>query len=516
VRGTARAARGTRVRRRQLRSFPSHHYLAMSYDNSYPAGRARSPYYRASSEITVIFSGVVRACIVDYVGSVDIITQLPKPTTAADRRSVRAAYQTCFTWMTRPRDSQELLALSQAQCKCGPRGSIVSSHRAGLKFIKQSSHKPFFILAGLILRLSFAGLAANPQGAVLQETQQRVHRLRYRQTWPRTWQDMLPHGPQDTVCMLIKLFDLEPPLVLCSTIMQTIEVIARSCHPLVLPGIIASPTSLIAGVVASIDECQRILEQQNAAESPNPHRIFDIQVCLDRVPNLLLGLFKFCHWAQRRAFHRGGASDLIMAYNRAESISHALVARHSHVSPDVASNVHSTLSQFGALDACVYDDCPDTWNDINQNARKRHNEAIIKPPSPEWNCWLQLRLLFHYFEVWQQCAAPGCFATVVDGPLWRCAGCLRVTYCSRGCQRRAWGNNIPHRLACNVLVKLQEGLDIPHRRVMISNSDRMLPPDWTVWHPLALTALNHFTELMEYNMQAFGEFAAARDHLSVD
>jgi queuine/archaeosine tRNA-ribosyltransferase len=119
---------------------------AMSYHS-----RARSAYFRASSQVAVIFSGTDQACIMDRIGSLDIMTQMPKPTTtAADRRSTRGALQTCFKWMTRPRDSKELLELSQAQCTCDSGASLRLSHQVGLEFMDRSGpslRKPFFVLA---------------------------------------------------------------------------------------------------------------------------------------------------------------------------------------------------------------------------------------------------------------------------------------------------------------------------------------------------------------------------------
>jgi hypothetical protein len=148
----------------------------------------------------------------------------------------------------------------------------------------------------------------------------------------------------------------------------------------------------------------------------------------------------------------------------------------------------------------MYNDCPEARDlDINIEAASLFDKATKAFRTPETVVWERLIRLFHYLESLQQCAAPGCSTTVVDGPLWQCAGCRWVTYCSRRCQKRAWWHSIPHRSICGVISQLQTDLGIPHRNV---GATPLQQPPHSTWQPSALAVLEHFTKLTEHNMVA--------------
>jgi hypothetical protein len=158
------------------------------------------------------------------------------------------------------------------------------------------------------------------------------------------------------------------------------------------------------------------------------------------------------------------------------------------------------VSAFGNRGGDMYNDCPEARDlDINIEAASLFDKATKAFRTPETVVWERLIRLFHYLESLQQCAAPGCSTTVVDGPLWQCAGCRWVTYCSRRCQKRAWWHSIPHRSICGVISQLQTDLGIPHRNV---GATPLQQPPHSTWQPSALAVLEHFTKLTEHNMVA--------------
>jgi hypothetical protein len=477
---------------------PSRHYFVMLHRS-----RARTAYSRASGEAIAIFSGSVESCIIDYIGC---IAQMPKVTTAADRRSQRRTFRTCFTWLTRPRDSQELLELSQAKCTCDSEASLGSSHQAGLEVIEQfgpSFRKPFFVLAEYILLLFCASLEAKPvvEG---QDSRQRVHRLFNRQTWPGTWQEMLPHGPKDTMLALLSLIDTNPPTRLQYSIMTAIGRIIRNCHPLVVPVLISSHGTVVYGIMESISECQQILMEQTRSDTPDVEALIGMQNCLASIADFLQGLFRFSHETQRTIFHaKGGGQSLLNAYIDAALLCRTLAEKnHFPLSESVIAQSSHVLEKFGSLGGKIYDDCPDS--------RKKETDAALvelfdknstRHFTLEVRTWLRLLQLFQHLEVRQQCAAPGCLYTLANGPLWQCAGCVRVTYCSRACQKRAWRHDIPHRSVCSVLAELQKKLQLPYHNVLFDAPEEVTRlPYSDAWLPLANTALDHFVRLVAHNM----------------
>jgi hypothetical protein len=473
--------------------------IAITVDMSYQS-TSRGVYFRASSQATAIFSSAVRACIIDYMGSIGIVAQMPEPTTARDRRSVREAYQTCFAWLTRPRDSQELLQLSQAQCTCNSGALLALSHQAGLKIIELfggPSWQLFFVLADYILALFLVRLDANPMTED-QETRQRVHHMLHRRTWPGTWQEMLPHGPKDTMFALLRLFDTNPPIRLRYSTITVIGRIARYCHPLVVPIFIHSSGMMVSSIMVSISQSQQILIEQLGSESPDVKVLVGTQNCLTSIAVFLLGLFKFSHETQRTIFHVEVGSYLLNAYSDAALLCQTLAENNRFLlSESVIARNSEILGKFGLLGGFIYHDWP--------NSRKQDIDAVLvelfdknssRHLALKGRTWLRLLQLFQHLEVRQQCAAPGCLYTLVDGPLWRCAGCVRVVYCSRACQKRAWRHDIPHRSVCSVLARLQKELQLPHDNVYPEE-----PRASVAWLPLANATLDYFVRLVVYNMK---------------
>jgi hypothetical protein len=434
--------------------------------------------------------------------SLGFMSQLKRPGTA-DRKSMRSAQDACFTWLTRPRSSQELLGLVQAQCACGPAATGTFRHHTGLEVMARlnrsgyTSGKPFFLLAQQILLLfcsSAIQVLTREDG-----TQQRFYRLHPHRNWPGTWQEMLPHGPKDTTFALIALLDMGPPPRQRWAIMKAMERIVRHCHFLVLPILLSFPAPLIEGIVTSVNSCQHDLEQQ--ADLEDLSFLTDIQDCLLSIKDFLVVLFKVAHEAQRRTIHTAGGHVLLTAYSDAVSMCQLLATGRTSVVSDTANSSRAVL-MFGSLGGWMYHDCPDTRNlEINIEAAGLFDKAATVLSTVESDVWKRLCILFHYLERWQQCAAPGCSATEVDAPLWRCTGCHRVRYCSRGCQKQAWRHSIPHRNICGVISQLQTDLELTYRNAIIKvASCPSQPRHFIEWQPSAVAILDHFTQLTEHNM----------------
>jgi hypothetical protein len=476
--------------------------------------RAQNAYFRASVQVDAIFSGAVEACIMDQIGSMDIINQMPKPTTAGDRRSIRRAYQTCFTWLARPRDSQKLLELSQAQCVCGSGASLGSSHQTGLEVMKRlrsPSLKPFFVLAEQILRLFCSNLDTKPRIGG-RETHRRLHRLLHSQNWPGTWQEMVPHGSKDTLLTLHSLLVIDSPTTLRYWTMIAIGRIVWNCHALVIPVFICSPSIMVYGIAKSVRECQQILVEQISSGTPDFEVLCDVQSCLASIAEFFHGLFGFSHETQRAIFHAEGGDPLLNVYIDGVLLCRMLTEmNHFPSSQPFIAQSSCILDKFVFLGSWIYDDWPDSRKKDTEAALvELFDKQSIRHFPPKTDTFFRLLRLLHYLDVRQQCAAPGCSYTLVNGPLWQCAGCIRVTYCSRACQKRAWRHDIPHRSVCSVLAELQKELQLPHHDVYHFDVPGELVN--SSWPPLANIALDHFARLVKYNMELLGELAITRNH----
>jgi hypothetical protein len=244
------------------RQTPNSSFPLATISNMSHQSTAESVHRRTLEDVSALFSSTTQPCIIDQIGCIAILHQIVRG--AGTRGSMRSAHDACFTWLTRPRSGQELLELVQSQCTCGPIATGMSRHELGLAAMSDRAgntpSEPFFLLAEFIL--IFFSVAAGSDLTIAEETRQRVHRLHHRRNWPGTWQEMLPHGPRDTIFALIALLDIQPPIKHRCMIMKVIEKIVRNSHPLVLPVLFNSPATLIHGIVTSVDACQHDLEHQ--------------------------------------------------------------------------------------------------------------------------------------------------------------------------------------------------------------------------------------------------------------
>jgi hypothetical protein len=334
---------------------------------------AESIHHRTLEDVIPLFSSTTQPCIIDQIGCIVIFHQIVRDVGAhgaGTRGSMRSAHDACFTWLTRPRSGQELLELGQSQCTCGPMATGMSRHQVGLAVMSDRAGntplEPFFLLAEFILL--FFSVAAGSDLTIAEETRQRVQRLHHRRNWPGTWQEMLPHGPRDTIFALIALLDIQPPIKHRCMSMKVIEKIVRNCHPLVLRVLFNSPATLIHGIVTSVDACQHDLEHQ--ADLGDPSLLAEAEDCLCTITNLFIVLFKFAHEVQRRTFHTIGGYALLTAYSRAVSICQLLATR------GLGDQSSRMVSAFGNRGGDMYNDCSDARDlDINIEAARLFDKA---------------------------------------------------------------------------------------------------------------------------------------------
>jgi hypothetical protein len=157
-----------------------------------------------------------------------------------------------------------------------------------------------------------------------------------------------------------------------------------------------------------------------------------------------------------------------------------------------------------SLGSQLYDDCPSVRNaNIPEWIRRRFLATAIcnrRDVPSSIHVWQRVVLAMHNLEVRQRCTAPGCIKTRADGRLRVCAQCQRVPYCSRACQKAAWGHAIAHRDVCKSIAVLCNVYAIPKLDVY-----NYRPPngagDTARYESIGLQMLDHFVLLTKFNME---------------
>jgi hypothetical protein len=139
-------------------------------------------------------------------------------------------------------------------------------------------------------------------------------------------------------------------------------------------------------------------------------------------------------------------------------------------SAELADQIQETVVMLG--DA-LYHDCPEVIQmSISPEASYRSRQTAVtvynfRSTRDTSTTWVHLALLMHHVETRQRCAAPVCIFTRMEGSLQRCAGCRRVPYCSRICQKRAWTHaSLPHRSLRALLREVCAHSEIPEYDVI--------------------------------------------------
>jgi hypothetical protein len=438
---------------------------------------------------------------------------------ASSRRAARDIMSSCFAWATRPRTGIEIEALLDMDCTC----SSATTMRARLheqirqtvtkrKMNSDRGHRPFFYLLDSFLK---------PVGSFIptaEDLYQRRTRIERRAEWPRSMRDLMPHGSEDTTRALISLLNLEPDPVGRRSIMSTIAVLINLYRSLVIPIIVTSRTFVMRGIINTIDA------DYHAAHSKGSNIKGEDMVSIMRSQNALIRLLSalvmhFPDNTERRTYRAQAPLDLLRAYSRASMLMMELQenARRHHLalleSNDISTGRFAALVENWTLMAgFLLDDCPEAESILPELVLGDHyrRAGFLTGTDP-------IHMLYRYQfsqvvsiqELNQQCSAPGCFVNVWTGSLRRCAGCERVVYCSRACQKAAWRGRIPHRTVCKTIAALSQKLSIPKRGIHEIRDLTISSSEWPSIEANVHAIINHFDELTTLRLANAGKHLCA-------
>ncbi|KAK0432635.1 hypothetical protein EV421DRAFT_2000409 [Armillaria borealis] len=100
------------------------------------------------------------------------------------------------------------------------------------------------------------------------------------------------------------------------------------------------------------------------------------------------------------------------------------------------------------------------------------SRALCKEHEKENHFWMAYRLI-RQVTVSDRCHSPGCLETFTNAgrKFQFCSGCLRVPYCSKKCQVRAWKlDKAPHKIICPLVREFSDQTRLPYKF-----SDKQLP-----------------------------------------
>ncbi|GJE98870.1 zinc finger MYND domain-containing protein [Phanerochaete sordida] len=284
----------------------------------------------------------------------------------------------------------------------------------------------------------------------VERNQQRAERRGKSVPWPRSPRDVLPYGAEASIAALAVWIEFSVPnSIWLGLFASIIELFKKE---VVLP-IISSPT--LPGKFVGIAEIPFFMLRGDIPSTAGPEEIVRQ---MKRGAVLYKMLVNFFDKAECRIlFERGNAQfasdssdrNLLSVCRDALAILPILaeiVPPYSEAALDIQHCTQDyTLTGVGLI----------SYLDLPADAAKYGAEIAaaadklreMERNSPEYTAYVA------FMRLWtaERCWAPGCRATFAGAgrAFPACAGCARVTYCSKACQASAWKHpDAPHRAVC--------------------------------------------------------------------
>jgi hypothetical protein len=384
-------------------------------------------------------SSKMHGCALEVLGALTILNSLPMDSGVQTQKDT--ALELINRWLSFRRTSQQINSFLSKKCSCSSSLSGFEIHRIGAsRRDVRGSTKP---TPGELVLGYAAQMICNPQKELSGRARYQIHRLSSRDVWPYSTQQTLPHGPEETLRGYFDWLAADDTYVFSACdALQIFHVMADFAWPAVIS--IFKKTHLIPD--RFVDMTKRWSKNIIAA----PDRI---ETSMDRpymegVVGLLSQLAYFLRMLSSDCLDPHTAR-ICLAPRRKEILGncHRLLGMAALLSSEKPAArtqelFENTMKRALEVAVIIYNHFPEFRN--NSVAQFVYHDTVIKHANPvgvpHILAWTILTDTLRYQYIRQTCAAPGCIRTTEDcGRSFRyCAGCHRVPYCSRACQKNAW------------------------------------------------------------------------------
>jgi hypothetical protein len=361
--------------------------------------------------------------------------------------ALNAARSAIMRWISHPDSTSIFARMSRCTCTCSTDERQRALHRAGdVAFEKADCTADAGGRAALFVTGLFILMVKPETGTAFLLPS--IRNLSSRHTWPTSIEDIMPHGPDDTVRGLLAWYkpDYRKGLSLIPELgpmTQIVQMLMRYTHPMAIPSFAASGDLIRYGVIDVISAALSTLRQApkgRAITRPlynnGLHALHDLMVMVATLTVLC------CNRPKRRRITQLYRRDMVLAYEGVVSEFDRLYARTQD------HNIQGLRDQWAGMAARLVADHPDLHNDMTISEPTR-----LKAIAVSENLWMCMVETITSGEWGRRCASADCPRTFADPVVFRlCGGCRRVRYCSKGCQKAAWKHHtVPHRGICAVI-----------------------------------------------------------------
>jgi hypothetical protein len=394
--------------------------------------------------------------------------------TDTERTAVDSLLTASMFWITVPRTHKELGCLESMHCLCTNVKKADVIHQRGLKFFSSSSSShatPFVCFFHHIGNAVASACYKDPRDLDQQSVDRGYLRILHqrRSTWPTRFEQVLPHGPEDTTRGLLMWMKSESAPFISPVVIQALNPFLALTLPLTILYVFTSHALITDAVLPIINAMCEYIENNISANKTEPIDT-NVDITLSRVLELMSNIAQ--RWSddlQRRHWMSPHTTHLLEMYDR---ILTACDLLHLQGRP-LRSPIPKRSALLGTL---LLQDFPGLARRTAANRTRKLLHLSHKPPSR--TSWANMLWALSCVTVTHRCVLPGCMRTTADvNALRLCGGCRRVAYCSRRCQKTDWSYSasgvLPHRDVCQVL---RDTCQIHGLRRRLRATDMSSPP----------------------------------------
>jgi hypothetical protein len=353
-----------------------------------------------------------------------------------------------------PRSDDEIERLLRTPCTCPPVKKYDPSHVTVDEQIRRWKWKSpvQMVLNRFLMHLS-AAMQERPLRA--RKFLPHISRIGHLGVWPDTLEQILPHGPEDTIRGLAHWFKADIGDINRAILLQVIDRLYAYTSPKTIPHMVTTSALISHGVVPLL------VLGGDATRSTSVMAERALDVCTSFFWSATIHR---CDPTHRRILLQSHAVEILSLYDQAiQRLSHdqiELKGRDQTLEDRIQILVRSLKSFAGILVQELF-----WWT----NGKVAYKALAIDTLPHLHSFWQRTLNAIEYSSEGQCCGLPDCMQTFLDTDSFRlCSGCRRVTYCSRRCQIRAWTHPaVPHREVCGKIHQVCTESGIPRIRMKV-------------------------------------------------
>jgi hypothetical protein len=452
-------------------------------------------------------------CVYNLIGYYRVVLDVPEDWRDVDsvRDVVDIVYDIGIEWATMPRKVTDFKEIAFLTCSCTEEELQEENgwHQYGMEIADSS--KDMSPPGLYLLQLALQGpqdLHTWTQSYWSTERLPKVENVHKRKRWPRSIKSLLPHGPENTIRSLIFLLRIDVQSDILIAVMFSLAVCIGICHPCILPYLVRSHTLLELGIVDSIESIGSRITQLTNEKSEEEKPWIMLLNKLTLIGQIVHDLYMHYMDDRQHLLFLGRHHEFYVACGRAMEI---CIGLDGASIPETCREYAQRQAKecaylFRSIGGMIYSRFEETRSvEIYPKAKEIFVfQAFTLTQSPDMHVWARFLRTFYRLAMRRRCSAPGCIDTPLEGCLKFCTGCMRVPYCSRACQRRAWTHEeIAHRSICRQVRLLCLRFKLPRSGKaflkIIEQEHKALPADCS-WVPIAEDIEIHFLNITRFEI----------------